>query len=130
MRFNDKIVHEGMEIEGKIGELASPMFHDTAPDLETILRKRSLYSGLDAEMMLKAGKSSGLTKAITHGGWAFFRLYIVKCGFLDGRMGFVSDAMMAVETYYKYVKLWLLSGSNVMPNAKLDFVQSWSSQCV
>ena len=106
--FNDKIVHEGMVIEGSIGRLAAPMFHDTAPDLETILSKRSLYSGLGAEMMFKAGKSSGMTKAITHGLWAFFRLYIIKRGFLDGRMGVVSSVIMAMETYYKYVKLWLL----------------------
>ena len=108
VKFNDRIVHEGMVVEGRIGMLKSPFFHDTAPDLEAFLKKRNLYSSLSAEIMFNRGKAGGITKAITHGSWAFFRMYIIKRGFLDGRMGVVSSVIMAMETFYKYVKLWLL----------------------
>ena len=108
VKFNDRIVHEGMVIEGRIGMLKAPFFHDTAPDLEIFLNKRNLYSSLGAEIMFNRGKTGGITKAVTHGSWAFFRMYIIKRGFLDGRMGLVSSVIMAMETFYKYVKLWLL----------------------
>lgn len=108
VKFNDRIVHEGMVIEGRIGMLKSPFFHDTAPDLETFLGKRNLYSSLSAEIMFNRGRTGGIMKAVTHGSWAFFRMYVIKRGFLDGRMGIVSSVIMAMETFYKYVKLWLL----------------------
>ena len=38
-------------------------------------------------------------------------MYVIKRGFLDGRMGIVSSVIMAMETFYKYVKLWLLRRS-------------------
>ena len=62
VKFNDRIVHEGMVIEGRVGMLKSPFFHDTAPDLETFLGKRNLYSSLGAEIMFNRGKAGGITK--------------------------------------------------------------------
>jgi hypothetical protein len=35
------------------------------------------------------------------------RTYILRLGFLDGRMGFVLAVSIAETTYYKYLKLWL-----------------------
>jgi hypothetical protein len=37
--------------------------------------------------------------------WAFFRTYILRRGFLDGREGFLIAVATAESTFYRYVKL-------------------------
>jgi hypothetical protein len=39
--------------------------------------------------------------------WAFFRTYVLRRGFLDGREGFLLSVSNAEGAYYKYVKLML-----------------------
>jgi hypothetical protein len=36
------------------------------------------------------------------------RTYVVKLGFLDGRLGLALAISNAEGTYYRYMKLWLL----------------------
>jgi hypothetical protein len=43
---------------------------------------------------------------ITHGLWSFFRTYIIRRGFLDGREGFLLAVANAEGTYYRYMKAW------------------------
>jgi hypothetical protein len=38
------------------------------------------------------------------------RCYILKLGCLDGRLGFVLAVYVAETTYYRYLKLGMLSG--------------------
>jgi hypothetical protein len=40
--------------------------------------------------------------------WAFFRAYILQCGFLDGREGFLLAVANAEGSYYRYMKAWFL----------------------
>ena len=43
-------------------------------------------------------------KAIFHPFWAFFRLYVLKGGFLEGWRGYVIARLYAQYTFWKYVK--------------------------
>ena len=43
-----------------------------------------------------------------HGAWTFFRTYIQRLGFLDGREGFMLAVANAEGSYYRYAKLMLL----------------------
>ena len=44
-----------------------------------------------------------------HGWWAFTRTYFLRLGFLDGREGFMLAVANAEGSYYRYLKLALLS---------------------
>ena len=110
--FNAKRVHEGMVIDGSVGFLTQPMLHDGAADLDDMLHKSHLYSTLAAEERFANGRSCGLSIAVARGMWTFIRLYLLKGGFLDGRMGFVISVLAAQGTYYRYVMLWLLNNKN------------------
>ena len=44
---------------------------------------------------------------IVRGFWSFFRTYILRAGFLDGREGFLLAVANAEGTYYRYMKAWL-----------------------
>ena len=109
--YNDKLVHENLIVNGRVKNLTHPFLNDTAPNLETVLSKMNHYSTLGAQMRFNNGKSCGLLKPIANGFWFFFREYVLKGGFLDGAMGFVAAVSGAEESYYRYLKLWLLSRS-------------------
>ena len=107
-RFSDDLVHETIVTSSKIGQLHSPLQHESFRDLEAVLDKTNLYSTAGAQSLLRKGKTASISKALGHGLWAFVRTYFLRLGFLDGRMGLVLAVSNAEGTYYRYLKLWLL----------------------
>jgi glycosyltransferase involved in cell wall biosynthesis len=108
-RFSDDLVHEKVQIlQGKIGTLTIPLRHYSFNSLEEVLDKINHYSTASAQQHDAQGKKSSLTKAIWHGLWAFWRTYILRAGFLDGREGFMLAVSNAEGTYYRYLKLMYL----------------------
>ncbi len=113
-RFSNDIVHEKVLVsQGEIGTLKTPLKHYSFNSLEEVLEKTNSYSSANALKYYEQGKKSGLSKAIFHGFWAFFRTYILRAGFLDGREGFMLAVSNAEGTYYRYLKLMYLQEQNV-----------------
>ncbi|MBY0579484.1 MAG: glycosyltransferase family 2 protein [Burkholderiales bacterium] len=109
-RFSDDLVHEKLIVDGKTGVLSSPLIHIAFSDLEEVLQKIDRYSTAGAIMMAKKNKKASLADAIFKGMWAFFRTYVLRGGFLDGKEGFMLAISNAEGTYYRYLKLMLMSG--------------------
>jgi glycosyltransferase involved in cell wall biosynthesis len=107
-RFNDQLVHEKMITDGRVGRLSRHLMHKSFRDPDHVLSKLNRYSTSGAELLFNEGKKSSLSKALLHGLWSFFHTYIVRAGFLDGRMGFVLAVSNGEGTYYKYLKLMLM----------------------
>jgi len=105
-RFSDDAVHERLVTPGAPARLRGDLLHTTYPDLETMLEKLNRYSTASAAMLHAAGRRATLPGAVGRGLWAFFRTYVLRSGWLDGRMGFVLAISIAEGTYYKYLKLW------------------------
>jgi glycosyltransferase involved in cell wall biosynthesis len=108
-RFSDDLVHERLVTPGTPGRLRGDLLHATYPDLESMLDKLNRYSSASAESMFRQGQRSSLAGALLRGWWAFVRTYVLRSGWRDGRMGLVLAVSIAEGTYYKYLKLWLLS---------------------
>lgn len=107
-RFSDDAVHERLLTDGPVGRLSGDLLHCTYPDLDTMLDKLNRYSTASAASMFGKGQRSSLAGALGRGTWAFFRTYILRSGWRDGRMGLVLALSIAEGTYYKYLKLWVL----------------------
>lgn len=107
--FSDELVHERFLSECLPGKLKSSLLHESFLNFEAVLDKANRYSTAGAQVLSKKGRSGSVGKAITHGVWAFLRTYIFRRGFLDGKMGLVLAISNAEGTYYRYLKLWLLS---------------------
>ncbi|MES2283135.1 MAG: glycosyltransferase family 2 protein [Pseudomonadota bacterium] len=107
--FSADLVHEKVLTDHSVGLLHSPLLHESFVNFEAVLDKANRYSTAGAQVLRAKGQSASLFKAITHGVWAFFRTYVLRRGFLDGKMGFVLAISNAEGTYYRYLKLWLLS---------------------
>lgn len=111
--FSESKVHESLQSSNLIGHLQEPLIHYSFRDFETVLKKVNEYSSLSAEeFFLRKKQKSSLKKAVFHGFWAFFRTYILRAGFLDGREGFMLAVSNAEGVYYRYLKLMLLQQKN------------------
>lgn len=108
-QFTDVLVHEALQINGKIGHLSAAIIHPTYQNLEEMLEKMNQYSTASAQQKFFEGKQGSLSKAIAHGAWAFLYNYILRGGFLDGKAGLMLAISNAEYSYYRYVKLMLLT---------------------
>ena len=108
-RFSDDLVHERLIVDGAIGRLAGELLHDSMPSLDSAIDKMNRYTTGRAVDKVRAGKRGGLGSALSHSAWAFIRCYLLRRGFLDGRLGFVLAVYVAEGTYYRYLKMGLLA---------------------
>lgn len=106
-RFSADLVHERLLVEGTTGALRESLMHEAIVDLEDALEKMNSYSTAGAAMQFERGKTSSLPAAVLHGAWTFFRTYVLRGGFFDGREGFMLAVSNAEGAYYRYLKLLL-----------------------
>jgi glycosyltransferase involved in cell wall biosynthesis len=102
--YTEDVMHETVKMEGRFGLLKSPLNHYTYPDRATVARKMEANTTLAAEVLWARGKRPGVLAPYVHGGWTFLRMYILKVGFLDGRIGLVLARDYARTVYLKYAK--------------------------
>lgn len=107
-RFSNDLVHERLIVEGAVGTLRESLLHEAILDLDDALVKMNAYSTAGALMQLERGGKASLAGAVWHGAWTFFRTYVLRAGFLDGREGFMLAVSNAEGAYYRYLKLMLL----------------------
>jgi glycosyltransferase involved in cell wall biosynthesis len=107
-RFSADQAHERLVVNGAIRKLKQPLLHEAISDLDQMLGKMNLYSTASARGLHTRGRRASVWSALLHGGWAFFRTYVLRAGFLDGREGFILAVANAEGSYYRYVKLMLL----------------------
>ena len=108
-KFSDDLVHEKLITTHKVISLRAHILHYSFLNFAQVLDKVDRYSTASAIQMHKLGRRSSLSKAVLHGLWAFFRTYFLRRAFLDGTQGFALAVSNAEGTYYRYMKLWLLT---------------------
>jgi glycosyltransferase involved in cell wall biosynthesis len=106
-KFSDDLVHERLIFQGEPGRLPGKLMHNSITSMHDGLDKMNRYTTGRARDQGKGGKRGSLAKAIGHGLWAFIRSYVLRRGFMDGRLGFVLATLDAHNSYYRYLKLWL-----------------------
>ncbi|TDV39056.1 glycosyltransferase involved in cell wall biosynthesis [Paraburkholderia caballeronis] len=108
-RFTDVRTHTRLEIDGTLGRFDAPIIHIAIADVSEALEKVNSYSTSGALTMAEQGKRSSIGKAVFKGLWAFFRTYVLRLGFLDGKEGVILAIANAEGTFYRYAKLALLN---------------------
>ncbi len=102
-------IHERAIVDGSMGSLTEPLMHESFRDLEQVVTKMNAYSTWGAQNLVRQGKRGSLTSALLHGFWSFFRTYVLRAGFLDGKLGLMLAISNAEGAYYKHVKAMLLA---------------------
>ena len=119
-RYEKRIVHEHMVIDGLIGYLKNPLTHDDSKGIERYFDRHNRYSSLESVEAFKylGGKQNNKEnqsinlpsrrRVLKEFAYQFVPcralvkflwMYIIKRGFLDGRMGF---RYCLLHTFYEY----------------------------
>jgi len=108
--FSPAVVHGKILLApGKIGKLNGRLLHYTHRDFEHYLYKNRLYAWEGSKKRYEDGKTGyGLTGAALRGVLTFLQVYIIRLGFLDGRVGFLVAVMYAQSSFNKYAGLWTI----------------------
>lgn len=107
-QYNDALVHESVIVpQGyQVVSLNGRLKHQTYERLSEYTKKTQLYMQSWADQR-EGKKKVSLTGAVLHGFFRFFKMYIVKCGFLDGKHGLLLAILSANTTFTRYADLWL-----------------------
>jgi len=92
----------------KLGKLEGDLLHWIYRDYEEHKQKVENFSNIASKAYYKLGIKSTYLKIIFRPSWAFIKSYFLRCGFLDGKNGFIICKEQFNVTYYKYTKLYRL----------------------
>jgi glycosyltransferase involved in cell wall biosynthesis len=114
-RFEHRLVHEDISLEGRIGRLSLPLLHYSYPTLADYIEHMNRYSSLGAEMVVVAqGRVRfSLLDIVLRPAATFIYNYFCRLGFLDGREGLLLHFYHAVYVSWKYAKAWELAHKGV-----------------
>ena len=104
-KFDETPIHEKVIIGGHVGRLSFPIKHESYRDLHEMLEKLNRYTTSAAERRVQEGRIEGFITTLLHTCWVFFRAYILKLGFLDGKVGLILALFSAESCYYRALKM-------------------------
>jgi glycosyltransferase involved in cell wall biosynthesis len=104
-RFNDRAVHESVEITGQTGTLRGALEHRSYESVGDYLRRIERYSALAASDMKRRGIRPSWAQIWLRPPARFIRNYVLKRGFVDGMDGLIVSALDAFHVFAKYARL-------------------------
>ncbi|MFH0924553.1 MAG: glycosyltransferase family 2 protein [bacterium] len=104
-KFKERAVHECVELNGEVGYLKGNIEHYTYKSISDFLERLDRYSSLAAEEMFKGGTEFKGSQLVFRPIFNFFKMYILKLGFLDGYDGFLLSVLYSYYVFVKYCKL-------------------------
>ena len=100
--FDGKIVHEALNVQGKIGYIDFPLYHYSYPDVKSYFDKMNRYTTLQAK---QKKENFLLFKMIFNPFFKFFKMYFLRLGFLDGIHGLILSLFSGFSEFVKYAKM-------------------------
>jgi glycosyltransferase involved in cell wall biosynthesis len=104
-RWSARRVHESVEADGRIDRLEGELLHYPYRDISEHLRKIDRYTTLAAEQWAAEGRRATAIQAFVYPRLAFFRNYVLRRGFRDGRTGLLVSMLNSYYVFLKYAKL-------------------------
>ena len=107
-RWNDRRVHESVDLPEAPGRLQHELLHYAYRNVSHHISTMDRYTTLAAEQWLADGRRTNALAIMVHPPLAFLRNYILRGGFREGSVGFLVSALNGWYVFLKYVKLWEL----------------------
>lgn len=112
-RFENRAVHEDIQLQGLTAKLHGALLHHSYPTLADYIDHMNRYSSLGAEMVVaKTYRRFSLYNIVLRPLATFLYNYFFRLGFLDGREGLLLHLYHAVYVSWKYAKAWERSRNN------------------
>ena len=112
-KFNRRLIHESVVVEGRTGYLKSCLNHYSYKNLSDHLSRINKFSSLAAEEMFGDGKRAKVFDLLFRPLIRFVKMYLINRGYLDGIYGLIVSVMGSFYVFAKYLKLWELSRGRI-----------------
>lgn len=89
-KFNDRLVHESVVLDGRVSDLRNHLLHMSYRDVSHFKSAHEKYARLAAKESLRSGykkSKASVLNLLFHPYWTFFYRYFLRMGFLDGGIG-------------------------------------------
>lgn len=111
-RWLDNDVHESIDVGNmKKINLNGDILHYSFDSLSDHLNTIDKFTQIGANDLLRKGKHISFISPVTHASWTFFKLYILKRGFLDGFAGLTVSVLSYMHVFIKYSRAYMLQNS-------------------
>lgn len=98
--------HPRIDIDGTVGRIHEPMYHDAYRSFPEFFRTFLRYSSWGARDAYEKGRHAGFVELMLRPLWRFVSMYFLRRGFLDGYHGLILAGLYAASVFVKYAKLW------------------------
>lgn len=101
----DKLVHEKLKVNGKIGVLKNKLTHYSYSSFEAYKSKTINYGKLKAQEMFIKKKKPSVLLHLLHPVYNFLFNYIIRLGFFDGKKGLIICYLNSNSIHIRYQEL-------------------------
>ncbi len=105
-KLEPREVHEKVVVEGSVNYLKNPLKHYTYKSISDFVERMQRYSTLAAKEKFKTSGRAGIFSFTIRPVATFFKMYVLRQGFLDGIHGLVLALLYSCYTFLKYAKTW------------------------
>lgn len=100
--------HDQVFVNGDVKRLSGQLYHYTYDGLHDHLETMNRFSSITAQEKFRAKSRFRWTDFLLRPPFRFFKAFVMRGGFLDGRRGFLIALVSAFGVCMKYAKLWEL----------------------
>jgi glycosyltransferase involved in cell wall biosynthesis len=104
-RFRERAVHEEVVVDGPVGFLHTPLDHYSYTNVSDYLARQDRYARLAAQEMLHEGRRPRAGELFWRPASHFLKLYLLRLGFLEGRLGYTLALLGSLYNFLKYYYL-------------------------
>lgn len=101
-------IHESVKVDGKTAYLKGDILHYSFLSISSHLKTINSFTSISAMENFKKGKKAGILSILFRPPFNFFKMYILKRGFLDGLPGLIVSVLSSCHVFIKYAKMWEL----------------------
>lgn len=99
--------HDHVETDGRVVRVAEGhLEHYTFRSFDDYGAKMNRFSTVAAEAKEARGRRATWWDIAMRPAFRFFRMYVLRRGFLDGRAGYILARLASTSVFLKYAKLW------------------------
>jgi glycosyltransferase involved in cell wall biosynthesis len=107
-RYQERRVHSKIVVDGSVGRIDEPMYHDTYRSLEEYFVTFQRFTSWGAQDLFDQGVRARWRDLAIRPWLRFVKMYALNGGWRDGAHGAVLCMLAAFSVFTKYAKLWHL----------------------
>lgn len=103
-RWGPERVHPSLDLQGHRGRLRQPMAHYVDRDISDMLHRLDRYTSQRAADLRARGAAGSFSRAVLRMPARFWKCYVARRGYREGRYGFLIALMAALYPVLSYLK--------------------------